>query len=70
MKKYFYLLASLDKVSEGGSQSQKDVKHTAKQMGIECLVGSDCSPYVGQFGVMVKTEDDRKIKRFLSRVGF
>lgn len=70
MKRYFYQLASLTKVSEGGGHSQKDVKSIAKEMGIECLVGSDCSPYVGQFGVMVKTEDNRKLKRFLSRVGF
>lgn len=68
MKDYFYLLASLMKISEGGGLSQKDVKHIAKEMDIECRVGN-YSPYVGMFGVMVKTEDDRLTRKFLKRVG-
>lgn len=68
MKDYFYLLASVTKVSEGGGLSQKDVKRIAKEMDIECRVGN-YSPYVGQFGVMVKTEDKKLIDKFLKRVG-
>ncbi len=64
----FYLLASITKVAEGGSLTQKDVKHIAKEMGIECRVGN-YSPYVGNFGVMVKTEDDKLVRKFLKRVG-
>ncbi len=64
----FYLLACVDKISEGGSLSQKDVKRIAKDMGIESRVGN-YSPYVGKFGVMVKTEDKRLTRKFLKRVG-
>lgn len=69
MKTHFYLVASLDKVSEGGSLSQKDVKAVAKRHGLDCQVSSDWSPYMGKFGVALKTEDNAKISKFLNEVG-
>ena len=69
MRNHFYLVASLDKVSEGGSFSQKDVKAVAKSHGLECQVGADWSPYVGKFGVALKTEDKSKINAFVRAVG-
>lgn len=69
MKAPFHAVASLDKVGEGGSLSQKDVKAIAKRHGLECQVSSDWSPYVGQFGVALRTRDQRKIGKFLRAVG-
>lgn len=69
MKTHFYLVASLDKPSEGGPFSQKEVKATAKRHGLECRVGADWSPYVGKFGVALKSEDNAKIGKFLHEVG-
>jgi len=69
MNKPFRAVASLDKISEGGSLSQRDVKAIADRMGLECQVSSDWSPYVGQFGVALRTEDQRRIGKFLRAVG-
>lgn len=69
MKTHFHLVASLDKVSEGGSFSQKEVKAEAKRHGLECQVSSDWSPYVGKFGVALKSESNRRIGKFLRAVG-
>jgi hypothetical protein len=69
MNKPFRLIASIDKVSEGGSFSQKDVKAVAKSHGLECQVGADWSPYVGKFGVALKTENKAEIHKFLRAVG-
>ena len=69
MRNHFYLVASLDKVSEGGSLSQKEVKAIAKSHGLECQVGADWSPYVGKFGVALKTENKAEIHKFLRAVG-
>lgn len=69
MRTHFYLVASLLKPSEGGGFSQKEVKATARRHGLECQTGADWSPLVGHFGVALKTEDKRKISKFLGEVG-
>jgi len=69
MNKPFRLIASIDKVSEGGSFTQKEVKAIAKGLGLECQVGADWSPYVGKFGIAVRTEDERKIAKLCRAVG-
>lgn len=69
MKTHFYAVASIDKPSEGGGFSQREVVNTAKRHGLECRCSTDASPYVGQFGIELKTEDRRKIRRLLQAVG-
>lgn len=66
MRTYFYPIASVKKVAEGGSLTQKDVKNIAKRRKIACETGP--SPYVGHFSVFVKTEDKRKITAFLNEL--
>jgi hypothetical protein len=69
MKTHFYLVASLVKPSEGGGFSQKEVKAIAKSHGLECQAATDWSPLMGHFGVALKTEDKRRIGKFLGAVG-
>jgi hypothetical protein len=69
MRTHFYPVASIDKLSEGGSFSQKEVVAIAKRMGLECRCSSEASPYVGKFGIEVKTEDDKKIAKLCRAVG-
>jgi hypothetical protein len=69
MKTHFYLVASIDKPSEGGSFSQKEVVAVAKRLGLECRCSSDASPYVGKFGIEVKTENKREVAKLCRAVG-
>lgn len=65
MRDRFYPVASVLKATEGGL-SQKDILAIAKRRGIECKVGPSC--YIGHTCVMVKTEDQRKIRGLLSEL--
>jgi hypothetical protein len=69
MKTYFHLVASVDKPAEGGSFSQKEVVAIAKRLGLECRCSSEASPFVGKFGIEVKTEDTQKIAKLCHAVG-
>ena len=60
---------NIDKPAEGGSFSQKEVVSIAKRLGLECRCSSEASPYVGKFGIEVKTEDSEKIAQLCHAVG-
>jgi hypothetical protein len=66
----FESFCSLQKVAEGGTFTQKDVKSIARELGIKCRVGSDLTLYVGQFGVDIATGTPFKLQeKFLKRLG-
>lgn len=67
MRTHFYCVGSITKVSEGGSMRHKDVVVAGERLGIEAKGGH--SPYVGQFGIYVKTEDKRKIAKLFRACG-
>ena len=54
-----YELFSIEKASEGGRFTQKELKGILKELGIKFNLRNAYSPYVGQYGIYIeKTFED------------
>lgn len=66
MRTEFYRFADVLKATEGGTP-QWMVKEQAADLGLMIQFGS--SPYVGMYGIHVKSENKRTLRRFARRIG-
>jgi hypothetical protein len=66
MTKDYYVWAHFLKHAEGGI-TQRWVKTVAERCGVDVKFGGSC--YIGNFTVLVRTEDKRKLDRLGRELG-
>lgn len=60
-----YVAFSVEKYTEGGRYSKKELGELLKEKGIKYNYSHAYSPYVGQFGIFIEKSKEKEVEELL-----